>query len=145
MPRMDAEKARAFLLTLPHVRETMQWGDNLVFWIGDKTEGGKMFCLIDLTASKHGVVSFAAGLERFPELQESEDFYPAPYLARAYWIAARDWRAARNLVWEELFRNAHTVVQAKLPKRLVAALAGEQQLNRTPKVKIAKKRLNVKR
>ena len=33
---MDTERARAFLLSLPHVAETMQWGANLVFWAGDK-------------------------------------------------------------------------------------------------------------
>ncbi len=45
---MDAERARAFLLTLPHVVETEQWGHNLVFWVGDKAIGGKMFALINL-------------------------------------------------------------------------------------------------
>ena len=39
---MDAERLRAYLLTLPHVAETMQWGANLVFWAGDKAIGGKM-------------------------------------------------------------------------------------------------------
>ena len=33
---MDSERLRAYLLTLPHVVETMQWGANLVFWVGDK-------------------------------------------------------------------------------------------------------------
>ena len=45
---MDAERLRAYLLTLPHVAETMQWGANLVFWVGDKAIGGKMFALINL-------------------------------------------------------------------------------------------------
>src|ERR1035437_9571719 len=45
---MDAERLRAYLLTLPHVVETMQWGANLVFWVGDKAIGGKMFAVIDL-------------------------------------------------------------------------------------------------
>ena len=45
---MDAERLRAYLLTLPHVAETMQWGANLVYWVGDKVIGGKMFALIDL-------------------------------------------------------------------------------------------------
>ena len=31
---MDAERLRAYLLTLPHVVETMQWGANLMFWVG---------------------------------------------------------------------------------------------------------------
>jgi len=45
---MDAERLRTFLLTLPHTVETMQWGANLVFWVGDKAIGGKMFALINL-------------------------------------------------------------------------------------------------
>src|ERR1035441_9602852 len=50
---MDAERLRAFLLTLPHVAETMQWGANLVFWVGDKAVGGKMFALLNLDEPPH--------------------------------------------------------------------------------------------
>ena len=39
------QNEREFLLQLPHVVETMQWGANLVFWVGDKAIGGKMFAL----------------------------------------------------------------------------------------------------
>ena len=39
---MDVERIRGFLLELAHVVETMQWGANLVFWVGDKTIGGKI-------------------------------------------------------------------------------------------------------
>jgi predicted DNA-binding protein (MmcQ/YjbR family) len=45
---MTAERLRAYILTLPHVVETMQWGANLVFWAGGKAIGGKMFALINL-------------------------------------------------------------------------------------------------
>ncbi len=119
---MDAERARTFLLSLPHVHETVQWGDNLVFWVGEKTFGGRMFCLINLDGGKHGAISFAAGPERFAELQESENFFPAPYFARAHWIAAREWSAARNSEWEELLRNAYAIVHVKLPKRVKTML-----------------------
>ena len=44
---MDAERFRAYLLTLPHVVETAQWG-GLVFWVGDKSIGGKMFVMVPL-------------------------------------------------------------------------------------------------
>jgi len=114
---MDAERVRAFLLTLPHVAETLQWGDNLVFWVGDKSIGGKMFALINLSADVHGVISFAAGPERALELLELEAFYPAPYLARAHWVATRDWNSLRPPEWQAELRNAHAVVFAKLPKR----------------------------
>ncbi len=57
---MDAEIVRAYLLTLPFVEETMQWGANLVFWVGDKSIGGKMFALVNLDGDGKAVLSFAA-------------------------------------------------------------------------------------
>jgi predicted DNA-binding protein (MmcQ/YjbR family) len=114
---MDAERARAFLLTLPHVAETLQWGDNLVFWVGDKSIGGKMFALINLSPDPRGVISFAAGPERFAELIEVESLKPAPYFARAHWVAAESWSAFRPAEWQTELRNAHAVIFAKLPKR----------------------------
>jgi predicted DNA-binding protein (MmcQ/YjbR family) len=120
---MDAERARAFLLTLPHVTETLQWGDNLVFWVGDKSIGGKMFALINLSASAHGVISFAAGPERFAELVEQEDLKPAPYFARAHWVAAESWNAFRPAEWQTELRHAHAIVFAKLPRRTRDLLA----------------------
>ncbi len=119
---MDAESAREFLLSLPYVEETQQWGDNLVFWVGSKALGGKMFCLIDLSGGRHGAVSFAAGPERFAELVEQEQFRPAPYLARAYWIATDRWGALRTKEWQEHLRSAHEYIFAKMPKRTREAL-----------------------
>ncbi|HTV07875.1 MAG TPA: MmcQ/YjbR family DNA-binding protein [Candidatus Aquilonibacter sp.] len=119
---MDAERARAFLLTLPQVAETLQWGDNLVFWVGDKSIGGKMFAVLDLSAGSHGVISFAAGPERFAELVELEYLKPAPYLARAHWVAAESWNALRPSQWQAELRNAHAIVFAKLTKRTRDAL-----------------------
>jgi predicted DNA-binding protein (MmcQ/YjbR family) len=120
---MDAESARAFLLKLPHVVETQQWGDNLVLWVGDKALGGKMFCVLDLEGGRHGVVSFLAGAERYAELVEREGLFPAPYSARLFWVAAERWSALRNSEWEAEFRAAHSIVSAKLPARTQAVLA----------------------
>jgi predicted DNA-binding protein (MmcQ/YjbR family) len=118
---MDTERARAFLLALPHVVETMQWGNNLVFWVGDKAIGGKMFCLIDLDGGKH-VVSFPAGVDRFHELLETDGLYPAPYFARIHWVAAERWDALRNSEWEELLRAAHRLTLPKLTAKARAVL-----------------------
>jgi predicted DNA-binding protein (MmcQ/YjbR family) len=118
---MDTERAREYLLALPHVVETEQWGNNLVYWVGDKTIGGKMFCLIDLDSGGN-VVSFAAGAERFHELVERDGLVPAPYFARIFWVAAERWSAMRNGEWEELFRAAHEMTYAKLPKRVKETL-----------------------
>ena len=121
---MDVERARTFLKSLPNVVETQQWGDNLVFWVGDKAIGGKMFALIDLSGGlAHGVGMFSAGPERFAELVEKDGLIPAPYMARIHWIAAERWDALRNAEWEESWQAAHAITLGKLPKRTREVLA----------------------
>jgi predicted DNA-binding protein (MmcQ/YjbR family) len=120
---MDAEKLRAFALTLPHVVETRQWGDNLLLWCGDKAIGGKMFALLNLQGDGRGVISYLAGAERFAELVEIEGILPAPYFARLFWVAVETWGVHRNPVWEDEVRNAHALTYAKLPPKVKAALA----------------------
>jgi predicted DNA-binding protein (MmcQ/YjbR family) len=127
---MDAERIRAFLLTLPHVVDTMQWGANLVFWIGDKAIGGKMFALVNLDGDDRPertkpspVISYAAGAERYSELLEIEGIIPAPYMARIYWIAAERWNVFRTLEWEQELTAAYTLTFNKLPPRTRAVLA----------------------
>jgi predicted DNA-binding protein (MmcQ/YjbR family) len=122
---MDAERIRAFLLTLPHVAETMQWGANLVFWAGDKAIGGKMFAVINLDDNdRHGqIISFAAGPERYAELLEIEGISPAPYLARGHWVAAARWDIFRPAEWQSELTAAHQIIFAKLPPRTRAVLA----------------------
>ena len=123
LSRMDVERARGFLMGLPHVVETMQWGDNLVFWVGDKAIGGKKFCLLNLDAGAHGVVSYSAGPERFAELVEQEGIVPAPYMARIHWVAVDRWDVLRNAEWESELRAAHEITLTKLPKGVREVLA----------------------
>jgi len=120
---VNVELLRTFLLTLPHVEETMQWGDNLVFWVGDKTIGGKMFALANLSKDSHGVLSFAAGPERYSELLEIEGVFPAPYMARIYWAAIERFDVFSSNELKEHLRNAHSIVYNKLPKKTKDALA----------------------
>ena len=120
---MDAESLRGFLLSLPDVAETMQWGDNLVYWVGDKSIGGKMFALVSLSPDHGAVLSFAAGPERFAELVEVEGVFPAPYLARAHWVAVERWDTLSATELKDELRKAHGVVCAKLPRRTKQALA----------------------
>jgi predicted DNA-binding protein (MmcQ/YjbR family) len=120
---MDAERIRTYLLTLPHVVETRQWGNNLVFWVADKAIGGRMFAVLDLDDPKadptgpRPVFSFATHPDRFHELLEIEGIIPAPYLARAHWVALQHWNVLRKPDLEDLLRAAHAVVHDRLPKR----------------------------
>ena len=112
---MDAERIRAYLLTLPHAVETMQWGANLVFWAGDKAIGGKMFALINLDGDGRAVISYAAWPERYSELLEIEGIVPAPYMARIYWVAVERWDVFRKIEWERELHAAHAITFNKLP------------------------------
>jgi predicted DNA-binding protein (MmcQ/YjbR family) len=120
---MDAERARNFLRKLPLVEETMQWGNNLVFWVGDKAVGGKMFALINLDFDAHvRVMSFSAGPERFHELVENDGVIPAPYMARLQWVALERWGAIPGRELEDLLRDARDLTE-KLPQKTKETLA----------------------
>jgi predicted DNA-binding protein (MmcQ/YjbR family) len=120
---IDAERIRAYLLTLPHAVETMQWGANLVFWVGDKAIGGKMFALANLDGDGKAVISYAAGPERYSELLETEGIIPAPYMARIFWVAVERWDVFRTPEWELELRAAHAITFNKLPPKTRAVLA----------------------
>lgn len=126
---MNAERVRMFLLALPHAVETEQFG-GLVFWVGDKALGGKMFALLVLDRSAATVLWFPAGQEHFHELLEIEGFVRAPYLARIGWVAAERWGVLRDAEWEEELRAAHARTLDKLSARTGTMLKlprGEQQ------------------
>ncbi len=121
---MDVERIRAFLLSLPHVVETEQFG-GLVFWVGDKALGGKMFAMLKLEqdSGRPRVISYPAGVERYSDLLEIDGIYPAPYVARIYWVAAECWSVFRTAEWEEQLRTAHELTFAKLPPKVRTVLA----------------------
>ncbi len=119
---MDAERLRAFLLTLPHVLETEQWG-GLVFWVGDKAIGGKMFVMLPLDRDGARVLSYPAGPERYAALLEREGIFPAPYVARLHWVAVERWTVFRASEWQQELLAAHALTLAKLPPRTLATLA----------------------
>jgi predicted DNA-binding protein (MmcQ/YjbR family) len=121
---MDAERVRLYLLTLPHAVETMQWGDNLVFWVGDKAIGGKMFALVNLeSGGKNPLISYAAGPERFPELVEIEGIIVAPYFARIFWVAVQRWDVFRDAEWKQQLKAAYEFTLAKLPPKTTKVVA----------------------
>lgn len=120
---MDAEQVRKLLLEMPHVVETMQWGANLVFWVGDKAIGGKMFVVVNLDEDGRAILSYCAGPERYAELLEQEGIFPAPYLARAYWVAVERWGTFRASEWKNELAAAHAIVSARLPRRVQQILA----------------------
>ncbi len=126
---MNVESARAFLLSLPHVVETRQWGGALVYWAGDKAIGGKMCAILNPDAISGGeesvfrLITYPATPERFAELVEIEGIRPAKYLARVHWVSVHRWDVFRNAEWHEELLAAHALKLAKLPPKVQKVLA----------------------
>ena len=120
---MDNERIREICRGLPHVVETVNWGHHLVYWVGDRDIGGKMFAMTDLDGTGFGVLLFHCGAERFHELVEVEGIVPSPYLAKAHWVTLERWDVLRPREIEAELRRAHALIYGKLPKRTTTVLA----------------------
>lgn len=135
---MDNERIREICLALPHAAETLNWGHHLVYWVGNREIGGKMFAMTDVDGTGTNVLCFHCGAERFHELLEIDGIYAAPHLARAHWVAVERWDILRpRQIEDELFR-AHSLIYEKLPKRTKQMLALPQK-ERTKAIRERKK------
>jgi predicted DNA-binding protein (MmcQ/YjbR family) len=119
---MTLGRFRDLCLAQPGATEQIQWGVDAVFKIG-----GKMFAVActDHTAYPDApVCSFKCDEETFAELVEQEGVIPAPYLARAKWVAATEWSALTDREFTTLVSRACELVRAGLSKKLQATLPG---------------------
>ena len=117
-PKMDLEAVRKYCLSLPHVTERVQWGNDLLFCIG-----GKMFAVAGLDAKYPTKLSFKCTPEKFAELVEQDGIIPAPYIARYHWVALEDLTALPQKELKELLKTAYQLVHDKLPKKVREGLA----------------------
>jgi predicted DNA-binding protein (MmcQ/YjbR family) len=115
---MDIESVRAYCLSFPHVTEKVQWGNDLVFKIGDK-----MFAVAVLEGASKYCASFKCTPEKFAELIEEEGIDPAPYSARYHWVALERFSVMNEKELKALLRQAYDLVFEKLPKKIKAQLA----------------------
>jgi predicted DNA-binding protein (MmcQ/YjbR family) len=113
---MDVDWLRKICLSFPHVTEQMQWGDDLVFKVA-----GKMFAVAPLVPAKV-MLSFKATSDGFAELTEREGIIPAPYMARAQWVALEPEARVPPAELKRLLRTSYDLVVAKLPKKTQASL-----------------------
>lgn len=117
---MDIESVRKFCLSLPHVTEGIQWGNDLLMRIGNK-----MFAVISLEPASDHVMSFKCTPEKFAELVEQEGIMPAPYVARYHWVALERFDALPERELKELLKTAYQLVHDKLPKKVRDGLGSQ--------------------
>jgi len=117
---MSIDWLREFCLSLPHTTEQIQWEDDLVFKVG-----GKMYAVAMLEPGQYWL-SLKCSNEDFAELIERTGIHPAPYLARAHWIAIEAENALPRAKVQELLTCAHSIVIAKLPRKTQTSLAAKK-------------------
>jgi predicted DNA-binding protein (MmcQ/YjbR family) len=108
---MDVEWIRKCCMGFPHATEQVQWGQDLVFKIG-----GKMFAVTP-TEPAASLLSFKCSLEDFAELTERPGIIPAPYLARAQWVALQSEDALSATEVKKLLRKSYDLVFSKLTRK----------------------------
>ena len=116
---MDIEALRQYCLSLPHATEDIQWGNNLLFRVGNK-----MFAIAALDQTPVSL-SFKCTDEEFAELLEREGVVPAPYLARNKWVMIETLDVLPPKELKRLLRDSYGMVAAKLPKKVRRALGLE--------------------
>ena len=114
---MDNERIREICMAMPHVCETVNWGHHLVYFVGDRDIGGKMFAMTDLDGSGTGVFWFHCGAERFHELLEVEGIIASPYLAKVHWVTVERWDVLRPRQIEDELKRAYELIYEKLAPR----------------------------
>lgn len=108
---MDIELLRSFCLSLPAATESVKWGSNLVFSVGEK-----MFCIVNL--DQPHTYSFKVPDEDFEALSMQDGFAPAPYMARAKWVLVSMPERVGKKEREQLVKQSYELIKTKLTKKL---------------------------
>jgi predicted DNA-binding protein (MmcQ/YjbR family) len=117
---MNVDWLRELCLSFPGTTEQVQWGSDLLFKVG-----GKMFAVAPLEPAPV-CLSLKTSPGNFAELTERPDIIPAPYLARAQWVALETRDAVPREELAGLLRESYELVAAKLPKKIRESLSSSK-------------------
>lgn len=111
---MTRDGFEAFILTLPQATLVRQWRDDSVAKVG-----GKIFALLDRDP---GEVWLKVSDMAYELLTELPGIRPAPYFARAGWVAISVHSPLSAEEVEAYMREAHRLVAGKLTRKARAEL-----------------------
>ena len=107
---MNVEILRKICLSFNGATESIKWGNDLVFSVGDK-----MFCATSF--EEPFKCSFKVPDDAFDELSVKEGFGPAPYLARAKWVMVTNDSRLSKEEWQAFLKKSYELVASKLTKK----------------------------
>lgn len=113
---MDIDSLREYCLAFSHVTENVQWGHDLCFKVD-----GKLFAVAPLEVAPLSL-SFKCSPETFAELCERDGVRPAPYMARAQWVAIEQLNTLPDAELRDLLAESYRLVWERLTKKRRAEL-----------------------
>jgi predicted DNA-binding protein (MmcQ/YjbR family) len=122
---MNVDQVRELCLSFPYATEQITWGCDLTFRVS-----AKIFAVTVLEPAPVWL-SFKCSPEDFADLTERNGIIPAPYLARAQWVALETRDALPPDELARLLRQSYDLVVAKLPKKTFAALSQSSASKKT--------------
>lgn len=122
---MNIDWVRELCLSVPYATEQVTWGADLTFRVA-----GKIFAVTVLEPAPVWL-SFKCSPENFADLTERPGIIPAPYLARAKWVALETKEALPVNELAKLLRESYDMVFAGLPKKIQEKLARSAKARRS--------------
>src|ERR1700737_3435832 len=110
---MDPARVRAMLLELAHVAETKAWSTYVLFWAADKSIGGKLFAMMNPVNETNGVITYAAGPERYAELLQREGVSPSVEFPRSQWVQVERWEVFHQAEWQSEMGGAPAIITGR--------------------------------
>jgi predicted DNA-binding protein (MmcQ/YjbR family) len=138
--QMNVEWVRELCMSFPHATEKVSWGHDLTFRVNEK-----IFAVTVLEPAPVWL-SFKCTPETFAELTERIGIIPAPYMARAKWVALETKEVLPTDELTRLLRESYDLVFSKLPRKTQEQLAqgaahGKRDRRQTrPKMTVSAKR-----
>jgi predicted DNA-binding protein (MmcQ/YjbR family) len=110
---MDQTSIESWVKDWPGVRFEVKWQDDLVFSVA-----GKMFAVYCFQGKNQGQLSFKVEDHRWLEWTDQPHVIPAPYLARAHWVALLPGCTLNFAEKQQCLRRSYELVRDRLSKRL---------------------------
>ena len=124
LPIMHRAAFEAYILTLPGATIVRQWRDDSVAKVG-----GKIFALLDRDP---GEIWLKVSPMAYDLLTELDGIRPAPYFARASWVAIGPESPLGEDDLRAYLREAHRLIASKLTRKLRAELGLEALIAAAP-------------
>jgi len=123
---MNIDSIRAYCLSFPGATEGLQWGDDLLFRVGNK-----IFVSVSL-GSVPVCMTVKSTPERCAELLETEGITRAAYVGRYDFITLERLDLLPDAQMKELIAESYENVRRKLPQAVRAALEEKQSRSAGP-------------